>query len=170
MRALTVFFLIVATLAAAGAGELSLELIPFPDKRYKDRVNARFINASDKTIRLLKPMDGSSRSLIYPHYASSVVDNKGRALPVKDGWCGLIWFWSNWKWPEDYLVELKPGESFQMPFVVIHQVPESGEYTVTLRYAFKPKHGEKIFNESYPPGLWTGEVTSMPLKVMLEKN
>lgn len=170
MHKLLCLFLFAVSLITADAGPLSLQLIPFSDTRYKDRVTAIFKNTSDQTIRILKPMDGSTRSLVYPHYASSVSDQERKIMPLQTGWCALIWFWSNTKWPDDYIVALKPGEIFEMPFLVVHQIPKTGKYIVTLRYEFAPKADEKIFNESYPSNLWIGKVTSNPVTVTLEKN
>jgi len=73
------------------------------------------------------------------------------------------------KWPENYIIELAPGKSFELPIGILHQIPETAKYAVSLTYKFTPAKGEKIFKEPYPPDLWIGTITSEPLNMELEE-
>jgi len=129
----------------------------------------RFVNQSDKPISILKPLDGSYYSWIMPHYAFSLDDGKGTKFDQFSR-CGNFGHpYSDTTWPDDYLVEIGPGKTYEeaayLPFVI----PEDGEYTVTFNYVFTPDTDLLPTGEhTYPRKLWKGKVTSKSIHVRLK--
>ncbi|MCA9050784.1 MAG: hypothetical protein KDA89_18725 [Planctomycetaceae bacterium] len=130
----------------------------------------RFVNQSDKPIRILKPLDGSYHSWIMPHYAFLVDDGKGTGFDhiPRCGHFGYPYYETTW--PDDYLVQLSPGEAHEeatahLPF----NIPEDGEYSVTFSYVFTPDSDLLPTGEhTYPKGLWRGTATSSAIRVRLK--
>jgi hypothetical protein len=145
---------------------LSISLRP---SKTEDEFVARFTNVSQDVVRILKPLDGSEHSWLMPHYAYSVADGKGTKFKLF-GRCGHYGQpYSDTKWPDDYLVELRPGETHDETVWFPVYIPDDGEYAVSLEYKFTPKPDEKLLSgDKYPAELWHGAVKSKPLRVKLK--
>jgi len=129
----------------------------------------RFVNQSNKPIRILKPLDGSNYSWIMPHYAFLLDDGKGTKFDQFPR-CGNFGYpYSDTTWPDDYLVEIGPGKTHEeatyLPFVI----PEDAEYTVTFTYVFTPDTDVLPNGEhTYPRKLWKGKAKSNSIRLRLK--
>ena len=128
----------------------------------------RFVNQSDKPIRILKPLDGSYYSWIMPHYAFSLDDGKESKVDQFPR-CGNFGNpYADTTWPDDYLVEIGPGKSHEESTYLLFVLPEDGEYTVTFEYVFTPDSDLLPTGQhAYPRKLWKGRAASNPLRVRL---
>ncbi len=129
----------------------------------------RFVNRSDKPVRILKPLDGSYYSWIMPHYAFSLEDGKGTTFDKRMR-CGNFGHpFTDTKWPEDYLVEIGPGKTHEEVAILPFYIPEDGEYKVTFTYMFTPATSKLPTGEhTYPERLWKGKATSNSIRVRLK--
>ena len=126
----------------------------------------QFVNTSDKPIRILKPSDGSEWCWIMPYYKLTVTDTLGREIPraKRCGNFGSPYF--NTKWPDDYLVAIPPGTTYQHPLCHSHELPAAGTYTLRFEYVFTPDI-DTTPDGPYPPDLWRGEVSSNSISAHL---
>jgi hypothetical protein len=126
-----------------------------------------FKNNGKKPIKLLKAMDGSEWCRLMPYYRTTVTDGEKKVLDL-GARCGVIGYWGDMKWPEDYVLELGPGKTYEKTLYLPQAVPATGKYKVTFEYEFEPtaKAQERW---KYPPGLWKGKVKSEPIELKLRK-
>ena len=159
---------------AANEKSLTVDLFPTIDGggMFYNAVDAVFTNHHPtQHIRLLTPIDGSYACWIMPYYDVQIHDKSGNALR-KGARCshyGAVWS-ERPDWPEQYIVDLGPGESHREAVHVSHEVTaKHGEYDVRFRYEFQPKTGEETKSGPYPPNVWTGAITSAPIRVTFKE-
>jgi hypothetical protein len=151
-------------------GKLEVELKPYPHPRSGSHIHpvvVRFTNRSNKTVRILRPLDGSEWLWHMPHYRFTVHDREGRQLDL-GARCGLSGLWAELKWPEDYVLQILPGDSYEMQVGIPHAIPSDGEYRVRFDYIFR--YEDKSTNDGfeYPPGLWEGTASSKEVVLTLK--
>jgi hypothetical protein len=166
---------VVADAEDAPRPPLRVELVCGNDKG----VLPRFTNTSDRSVTILKPLDGSGWGWHRPHYDYEVRDATGTRIDP-GGRCGMSGPWADTTWPEDYLLVLPPGRSHTLSWSDFPHVLEPGDYIVTLRYKVDPEFYQKAYPELYgpdgerlspphplPPQSWTGTLTSPPLDLTI---
>lgn len=117
----------------------------------------RFENRSAAPLRLLRPIDGSEWGWHMPIYSLTIADSTGKSLPM-GGRCGMSGLYSNMKWPDDYRVQILPGDAYEMAVEICREIPVSASYKVTFEYQYDPtvksrKQDDRI---KYPSDLWVG--------------
>jgi hypothetical protein len=174
--AMKIFMLTLAAglLIASGSNRaepepgLQVEVLASPLPSRYPRPRVRFTNNTTATIQVLKPIDGSEWCWVMPYYQFTVTNAAGKGMKLVPR-CGMHGHpYSDTKWPDDYLIVLKPAESHTLPVDLPFVLPKAGTYEIQFAYAFRL--GEKsVRGVAYPPGLWTGEVQSKSVKVWLPK-
>jgi len=131
-----------------------------PEAWLKNRFQVSIRNTSRKDVAILKPLDGSLWSWHLPFYRFVVTDQGGKILTMGSR-CGNSGLWANTKWPDDYLLVLKPGEQFTKIFPLYVAVPGEGEYQIRVQYVMDlkadPSKGKFL---QYPEEVWKGVVSS----------
>ena len=151
-------------------GTLQVELLRYPDERsvfHHNPVIVRFTNTHNRTIKILRPLDGSEWGWHIPHYRFTVSDSSGKAVEL-DGRCGISGLWANIKWPDDYIIQILPGDSYEMQVGIPHAIPADGDYRVTFEYVYDPKTVSKA-QIVYPDGLWSGTARAKDITLRLKK-
>ncbi len=179
MKTFHIYFLMALTLCSLGFSNekekqentgLSVTLKLPPKENGVQKLSpsvVRFTNTSNKPIQILRPLDGSLWGWHMPHYKLDIVGQDGKSLPLGPR-CGVSGLWAHMKWPKEYIITMKPGESVDQEIWSHHMIPEDGTYTVTFSYTYKS--GTTSLNpEKYPDGLWEGEAKSKSVNVDLEK-
>ena len=139
---------------------LTLRLQPSP-------LAVKFVNTGKEPVRILKPIDGSEWGWVMPHYKLTVIDDHDREIDLAPR-CKLYGSpYSGTRWPDDYVVTIRPGESYTHPLTHNHNVREAGRYRVRFEYRFTPK-ADGIVGGPYPAGLWRGTATSDTVEVELK--
>ena len=170
----TGFFAVSFHAAALGAqvspeGQLQVEIVPFPDERsiyHNNPVIIRFTNWNNKAVKLLRPLDGSEWCWHMPHYRFTVVDSVGNSLSLMPR-CGNSGLWAELKWPDDYIIQILPGDSYEMQVGIPQKVSASGDYKVTFEYMYDPEVKSKA-RITYPDGLWQGQARSKDATLKLK--
>jgi hypothetical protein len=156
--------------AAACAGEpapgdqhIRLELRASP-------LAVKFVNASKETVRILKPLDGSEWCWVMPHYKLTVIDDRDREVGLAER-CklyGAPYFGT--RWPDDYVVIIRPGDSYTHPLSLNHAIREAGNYRLRFEYRFTPTADGLPADPDakYPAGLWRGSATSNTIETELK--
>ena len=165
----------VAAFAAGSKTEskssgLTVELRAFAKQKSiynRNPVIVRFTNTTNKPIRILRPLDGSLWCWHMPHYKLDVVDEDGKQLQLS-GRCGNSGLWANMKWPDDYVVTIRPTESFEKEVGINHVIPKDGECTVRFSYTYADTNTQ-LETVKYPDALWEGTVESKPINLTLRK-
>lgn len=150
------------------AWALEVRLLPFPDGRSlhnRNPVIVRFTNRENQPIRILRPLDGSEWSWHMPYYRFTIHDADGTPLELASR-CGVSGLWANVEWPDDYIIRILPGDSYEMQVGIPHPIPADGEYTVSFEYVYDPKAAAKSSIE-YPDGLWEGHARSEGIRLQL---
>lgn len=160
-------FLLLALAFAAQAAEppLRVELQASP-------LAVKFINAGKEPIRILKPVDGSEWCWVMPHYKLTVIDDRDReaAFAPRCKLYGTPYF--DTRWPHDYIVTIRPGDSYTHSLSHNHSLRTEGTYRVRFEYRFEPKVDGLPGSPDtpYPPGLWHGSAVSNTVEVKLKPN
>lgn len=155
--------------AVTPPGKLSVEVRPLPHGLDRDRfyVQISFHNDTPKPVYILKPVDGSFPCWHMPYYRFTVRHPDGRILRFGNGcgrWCSGLW--ADTKWPQDYLVEIPPGESYERQRTVYYlNLERSGAYTVSFEYVYEPT--EELFTP--PPQAWRGSVKAPDFVLIVPK-
>jgi hypothetical protein len=125
-------------------------------------VIVRFQNEGNEPAFVLKPLDGSTVSWLMPYYRFTVVNTDGKTLEPSPR-CGNHGLWQDTKWPQDYLVEIKPGKSFDVEVPLSFGIRKDGRYTIAFEYVYQP------VNEALapPPEAWRGTLKTPPTSVYL---
>lgn len=147
---------------------LDVQLLPYPEARSlfnRNPVLVRFTNRDTQGIRILRPLDGSEWSWHMPYYQFTVCDAEGKKLELSPR-CGNSGLWANRDWPNDYMILLGPGDSYEMQVGISHVIPTDGEYTVQFEYIYDPAIASKSDIE-YPDGLWVGHARSEKMLLAL---
>ena len=148
---------------------LSVELRRYPEKKSiynRNPVMVRFTNRGKRAISIFKPLDGSFWSWHMPYYRITVIDAQRKELKMRSR-CGNSGLWASTNWPDDYIVTIAPGKSYELEVGIHHVIPSDGDYRVTFEYAYDPTDKQQQ-TFPMPPGAWTGMVrskeNSLPLK------
>lgn len=135
----------------------------------ENRFQVTIKNRSKEDVTIVKPLNGSLWSLLLPFYSFVVHDGEGRRLTMGRRHI-VLGLWPDTKWPVDYLLVLKPGESFSRTFDLCFQIPSDGAYKVRFEYGMDPAEdpfkGELL---DYPESAWRGTATSEEKEVRLRK-
>jgi hypothetical protein len=98
-----------------------------------------FHNGGSKPLYILKPLDGfvDCRQISYYHFA--VRDPNGKPLEFRPG-CALSGLWAGTKWPQDYLVEIKPDASYSVGIWLdgYFRFERNGPHTISFEYVYQP--------------------------------
>jgi hypothetical protein len=122
----------------------------------------RFTNRTDASIFLLKPLEGSDRDAHMPYYRYRVTDRSGDLIRG-GGYCncgGILW--SATTWPEDYLVEIRPGTSFDHRTRIRPTPAVAGPHKVDFEYVYLPNEDDY---PSPPQQAWRGILRAKPVMV-----
>jgi hypothetical protein len=142
---------------------------PDYDSWLKNYFEVTVANNGNEDIVILKPLDGSQWSWHLPFYRFTVIDEQGR-VSAMGARCGISGLWANTKWPADYIVTLKPGESFKKTLEVLFAIPEDGEYQVKFEYVMElEKDPHKGTFLEYPVEVWKGTAESEVKTYFLKK-
>jgi len=136
VRCLLAVFALSLTFAADATqppSEMKVTVLRYSSERRG--VVVRFENHSSKPIRLLRPIDGSEWGWHMPIYEVSLTDSTGKAVPLGSR-CGMSGLYSNLKWPDDYRIQILPGDAYEMVVDMAREYPLTGRFTVSFRYAF----------------------------------
>lgn len=138
-----------------------------PERR---AVVVRFENDSPKPLRLLRPIDGSEWGWHMPIYDVSMMDSTGKAVPLGIR-CGMSGLYSDMAWPDDYRVQILPGDAYEMLVDMAREYPLAGRFTVSFRYTYDPTVKTPRLDPSikYPADLWVGSATSAPVEIEIPK-
>src|SRR4051794_30030758 len=98
-----------------------------------------------------------------PHYRFTLWNAAHQPLKLTPR-CGLSGLWANTRWPQDYLVEIKPGASFAVELPLPCDIERPGPHTVAFEYVYQPK--EERF--APPPGAWRGSVKAADVVLNLK--
>jgi hypothetical protein len=127
----------------------------------------KFVNVGKEPIRILKPLDGSQWCWMMPYYRLTVINDHDREIDYAPR-CGNYGEpYSDTKWPDDYLVVIKPGGSYTHGLTHNHNIYEAGRYRLRFEYVFTPRL-KGIRAGPYPEGLWRGTAVSNTLETKLE--
>src|SRR3954470_19857147 len=130
-----------------------------------DSVVIRFRHAGPGPVSVLKPLDGSADGQHMPYYRLGVRDGDGRPLERARGCGNCEGLWYETRWPQDYLVEIGPGATFDVELALPFGVKRDGPHTVSFEYVYEPT------NEDFapPPAAWRGSVKAAETVVDLKK-
>jgi hypothetical protein len=143
-----------------------IQIADQPETWPHNKVKVTLRNTGRESIRILKPLDGSDYCWHLPFYRFSVKDKAGNPVPLGSR-CGVSGLWADTKWPDDYLLVLKPGGSFSTEFYLPQRIPADGIYKVKFEYVMDLTLKEKQFK--YPNGLWQGIAVSREMDFKLKK-
>lgn len=171
IRCLLAFCALSVALAAdttPQAPELKVTVLRYSTERRG--IVVRFENHSSKPLRLLRPIDGSEWGWHMPIYDVSVTDSAGKAVPLGSR-CGMSGLYSDMKWPDDYRIQIQPGDAYEMTVDMAREHPMVGKFTVSFRYTFDtstktPRSDPRI---KYPDDLWVGSAVSAPVQIEIAK-
>ena len=134
-----------------------------------DTIVVQFVNQGVDTIRILKPLDGSFHSWVMPYYSFTYDDGTGPQCDLipRCGHFGHPYF--DTTWPDDYVVQLRPGESHQEAFRLSDFIAARGDFTIRFEYVLRPESEIlEAFPPSdlrYPPGIWRGKAVAQPIRI-----
>lgn len=129
-----------------------------------------FHNGGPGSVYLLKALDGSVEQMLMPYYRFTVRDPDGRPVKRKGRMCGFCGIWADTRWPQDYLVEIKPGSSYAVNrgWGWYFDFRREGPHTISFEYVYQPRKGDldsprmawprSVLNP--PPKAWRGTVTA----------
>lgn len=112
-----------------------------------------FHNAGPDSVYILKPLDGSVNCWQWPYYRFTIRDPDGQ--PVEFGpRCGHSGLWANTRWPQDYLVEIKPGATYSEDVWLdgYYKFEREGRHTISFEYVYQPTENHL----KPPPQAWRG--------------
>ena len=121
-----------------------------------------FRNEGEEPVSILKPLTLANWKLHMPYYRLTALDAKGKPLE-ESGYCGTWQLPTNTQWPQDYIVEIKPGKSYDVELALPFEVKHDGRYTLTFEYVYQP------VNEAFAPPAeaWRGTLKTPPSSVYL---
>jgi hypothetical protein len=147
---------------------VSLDPYPLRSGFRRNPVIIRFTNRSNRIIRILRPLDGSEWSRHMPYYLFTVRDAHANLIGLPSR-CGISGLWADLEWPDDYMILINPGDTYEMRAGIAQYVPADGEYTVSFEYVFDAAAAAESYI-AYPDGLWEGCVRSGEIKLTLNKS
>jgi hypothetical protein len=130
-------------------------------------LTVKFVNVGKEAIRILKPLDGSEWCWIMPHYKLTIINEQDAEVGYGSR-CATYGFpyWGT-KWPNDYVVIIRPGASYTHRLSHNHRILEAGTYRLRFEYNFTPKC-DRTPGGPYPPGLWRGSAISNTIETKLK--
>jgi len=165
-----VVLLVAATRVDAGDMPLEVTLKQVtPQTVVSNRFQVTIRNTNNADVVIVKPLNGSQWSWYLPFYSFHVTDANGKELRMatRHFVSGL---YPGTKWPRDYMVVLKPGQSYTKSFDLLFTVPETAVYTVRFDYVMdvaEDRYKGKLLK--YPEQAWQGTASSKPQKFRLTK-
>lgn len=173
MKALFFLFFWISLLFPCHSAEpapppLQVEIVPpRPPKENGEPVvlsalTVRFTNTSDSTVRIIRPLDGSTDGRIAPFYRITTKDSKGIITPEGPS-CGNFGLWASTKWPGDYVIMIPPGHTHEVPVSLHLQLAAGMPYTFAFEYAM-PAQVQPDTNAlgstslRYPENVWRGTI------------
>lgn len=167
-------FTALTVMAGAGTAsadeppELTVEVVGVAKKSAAPGVRVRFENHMLTPLKILRPLDGSEWGWHMPQYALSIVDSTGMSIPMGTR-CGMSGLYSGLKWPDDYLIRLRPGDAYEMTVNLYRSIPVRTRYRVSFSYTYSTlkKPGKENTGIQYPDDLWRGTATSKPVELEL---
>jgi hypothetical protein len=130
-----------------------------------ESVTVRFHNAGRDSVFVLKPLDGSDDDTYMPYYRFGVRDADGRTPAPCGGRCVAAGLWASTKWPDDYLVEIKPSAHFDIERPLYCDIVKAGRYKISFEYLYQPT------NERFapPPRALRGSINAAEVTLDLKK-
>jgi hypothetical protein len=128
------------------------------------RTTVTFRNLGEHPIWILKPLDGSTDGRLMPLYELKITDSNGKALKHAGYMCIQCGVWAHTKWPQDYLVELRPGATFEISQDFRGRNAAAGHYAIQFKYEYLPR--EQDF--APPVQAWRGRVETQEVVVEYE--
>lgn len=103
-----------------------------------------------------------------PFYDVSLTDSAGKAVPLA-GRCGVSGLYSGPKWPDDYRIQILPGDAYETHVDIARDEGISGKFTVRLRYTYDGAvaAANKGSGVPYPEDLWSGSTASEPVEIVI---
>lgn len=142
-------FIVVALLANCKEEEshtqLKVEIIP----NYYEGVNspktltAKFTNIGDTIIGMIKPMDGSFHSWIYPVYNITLRDSKGKEIKQKMRCANIKRSYEETEFLEDYFIEIRPKESYELSMYISNFFKILDNEVHDIEFEYRLNDGEK---------------------------
>jgi hypothetical protein len=128
-------------------------------------VTLRFSNDGTAPAYLIRRVDGSEHGRHMPYYRWSAVGPDGKRLKLvgRCGNTGPNGLWSDTRWPEDYLIELKPGMSYEKTFSLPLRVEKAGVHRVRFEYVYRADPRGLL----PPAGAWQGRLVAAEAPVFL---
>lgn len=169
LPAVCVFLGIVGVVAAGDTPfEILVKKVPAAGV-VSNRFEVTIRNTNDTDVTIVKPLNGSVWSWYLPFYSFHVTDADGKELRMatRHFVSGL---YPGTKWPDDYLVVLKPGGAYSRQLDLLFTIPKTGDYTVTFHYVMdisKDRYKGKLLE--YPEQAWKGTASSKPATFRLVK-
>ena len=119
----------------------------------------RFSNSnSTGVVRIMRPLPLSEIGLNSPTYRAVLFTESGFLADRLPG-CGNPLVETRLpedkKWPEDYVITLSPGESYETSMIVPYQCVEKGSSVLKFEYVMPEKPVSRM-KLSYPDNLWRG--------------
>jgi hypothetical protein len=141
------------------AGGLSVEIRPGTGafaERGLYSVILRFQNNGQDEVALLKRLDGSTCDRFMPYYRFTLFNTDRQPLQILNECRSTTGLYSGTRWPDDYIVKIKAGASFDMEEALPFEIEKDGSYTISFEYVYQPVK-EKL---PTPPGMWQGSIKS----------
>lgn len=148
------------------ARELKLTVLRYsPDRR---TIVVRFENMSHRPLRLLKALDGSEWRWHLPFYEVSLTDSSGKPVPLS-GRCGISGLYADTKWPDDYRIQIRPGDAYETHVDLARDESIHGKFTVRFRYTYDGAVAATKMTRDiqYPEDLWSGSAESEPVEIVI---
>jgi hypothetical protein len=160
----SLFSLLFASLCplAAAEPELNVEVIPPPSGASPAPllvVRVRFYNPNvNAVVRVIRPLADSILGLSAPIDRLTLRDQTGalaKSQPICGNALSALQLPKGTKWPEDFIVTLSGGESFETPLIVPFVMPKEGPSTLSFEYVMPAKPVSRM-GLKYPENVWHG--------------
>ena len=138
----------------------------------------RFINDSQRTVFILRPLNGSTDDLLAPFYRFKIRGDDGETVKLGRA-CANSGLWGEdspsgtTSWPADYLIPLPPNHAHEV-FVLVpialgqRTLPTSGtvdfEYSMPVRPPTTKDRTNPQIDLVYPDTVWRGTLTAKQLR------
>jgi hypothetical protein len=138
---------------------LVVDIMPFPPDESSNEVILRFSNTGKHPLRILKPIDGSLSGSAAPHYKFTVFNKSGRAFPQPPRCAHAGEPYYRTVWPDDYVVTIEPGKSFELIQRIPYAFPGVVKYNIRFEYTYD--NGSWVSRRTpRAEGVWEGSVES----------
>jgi hypothetical protein len=115
-----------------------------------------FHNTGPDSVFIVKSLDGSVDCILMPNYRFTIRDPDGQPVKQKRRRCGLCGPWADTRWPQDYLIEIKPGATYSEGIWLdgYYKFEREGRHTISFEYDYEPTEGRL----KPPPQAWRGKL------------